>query len=74
MTIVKDLDVLENINGHFQPAPIVPPMHALQFQRGKEPFRHGLIKTIPCSTYATGDAMIFEGLLKIEAGILTATI
>ena len=74
LTIIKDLDVLENINGCFRPCLIVLSIESFPFERGEETFGHRIVVTISRPTHTARDALAPQQVLEIIAGILTAPI
>jgi len=49
-------------------------MDPFPFKRGKETFGHGIVVAIPGPIHTTNDPMLLEGLLKIDTGVLAASV
>ncbi len=74
LPIVKDFNEEKHIRFCLRACSILTSMHSLPFQRGKETFRHRIIKAISCATHAAFDSLVLEKLLEVRTGILAAAI
>ncbi len=74
LTIIENLDVLEDFHSCIGSSPIVSPIETFPFDQGEETFCHGIIVTIPSPTHTTGDPLFPENPLEVGTGILTASI
>ena len=74
VTIVKHLDIINDIKTSLFPCPVDRVENTLNFQSTEKALSYTIIPTIPFTTHTAQHTMSYELFLKGIAAILTASI